>query len=296
VVAVVAPNLERFVPLMVKATALVCSIGLAHQAAEMTWDFIDPVFVELPKPEVIKSSGANTFQSTLNNGRVALADLHLLGIADAEPDNTPQENVAAPETRLNFELKGILAGGEDGSSAIIAERGGAGEYFKVGDLVFSRARLAGVNADHVLLNNRGSLEKLAFDEDAAGLIQRGSKVSVPNKPSQSSGNRFENRLKEISTPEEFVDFARSELLEDPQQALNNLGVEASGEGYRVTNKAGMLMGLGMQAGDVIVSINGQSLGNIEQDRGLIDQVYADGQARIEVQRGSRRFIINHSFR
>lgn len=295
--AAVMPKLENYIPVVVKGLALVCTLGIAHGGANLTWRIVDSNGVELPKPRLSQESSSET--NTQLAGSADISKLHLLGIADAEPENV-EESVTAPETRLSFELKGILAGDdeEEGSSAIIAQRGGAGEYFKVGDLVFGRARLAAVYGDHVLLNNNGKIEKLAFEDQGAGLIQKGRQVSKTPSPTppKKSGNRFEDRLKEISTPEEFVDLARAELIEDPQQALDNLGVESSGEGYRVTNKAGMLLGLGMQSGDVILSINGQPLGNIEQDRGLIDEVYAAGQARIEVQRGNRRFIINHSFR
>lgn len=296
---VVAPYIERCMPIAIKLATWLGCIGIAYQAALITWTLITPATLDIPKP----GSGTIPLTSVSKSDSLqyALADFHLLGIADAGPENAQQEQVAAPETRLNFELKGILAG-EKGSSAIIAQTGGAGEYFKVGDRVFNRARLTDVFDDHVLLDNRGKLEKLVFEDSSGRLIQKGSNSKAPSRPlppkkNQSrSDNNFNNRVKKIDTPEEFVDLARAELLEDPRQALDNLGVEASGEGYRVTPKAGMLLGLGMQPGDVIISINGQPLGDIEQDQGLIDEVYTAGQARIEVQRGSRRFIINHSFR
>lgn len=295
----VTPYIERYMPVAIKLATWLGCVGIAYQAALITWALATPATLDMPKP------GSGTVQTTsaskINSREYALADFHLLGIANAEPENAQPEQVAAPETRLNFELKGILAG-EAGSSAIIAQTGGAGEYFKVGDRVFNRARLTGVSDDHVLLDNRGKLEKLVFEDSNDRLIQKGSNSKAPKRPispkknQSKSDNTFNNRVKQVDTPEEFVDLARAELLEDPRQALDNLGVEASGEGYRVTPKAGMLLGLGMQPGDVIISINGQPLGDIEQDRGLIDEVYTAGQARIEVQRGNRRFIINHSFR
>ena len=53
---------------------------------------------------------------------------------------------------------------------------------------------------------------------------------------------------------------------------------------------------GLQPGDVILSINGQPVGDVERDRLELDNVLAQGSARIEVQRGDRRFFITASLK
>jgi len=58
----------------------------------------------------------------------------------------------------------------------------------------------------------------------------------------------------------------------------------------------MLTQVGLQPGDVILSVNGQTLGNMSDDQMLLDQVTASGQARLEIQRGNRRFVVNHSLK
>ena len=57
----------------------------------------------------------------------------------------------------------------------------------------------------------------------------------------------------------------------------------------------MLMSIGMKPGDKLISVNGYQLGNPEQDKSIIDEVYASGSARIVIERGSRRMTINHAF-
>ncbi|MBD3646188.1 MAG: hypothetical protein HUJ31_01785 [Pseudomonadales bacterium] len=47
----------------------------------------------------------------------------------------------------------------------------------------------------------------------------------------------------------------------------------------------------MQQGDVILSVNGSPVGNVANDRGLVDQALAAGRVRVEIQRGSRRFFL-----
>jgi general secretion pathway protein C len=58
----------------------------------------------------------------------------------------------------------------------------------------------------------------------------------------------------------------------------------------------MLTQLGLQPGDVILSVNGQTLGNIDDDQNLLGQVTDSGQARLEIQRGNRRFVVNHTIK
>ncbi|MEE3160037.1 MAG: PDZ domain-containing protein, partial [Pseudomonadota bacterium] len=73
--------------------------------------------------------------------------------------------------------------------------------------------------------------------------------------------------------------------------LESVGV---GEGYRVDNSS-ILLKAGMKPGDVLLSINGQQLGDASSDQALLDQVMQEGRAQIEVQRGNSRFMINQSF-
>ena len=53
---------------------------------------------------------------------------------------------------------------------------------------------------------------------------------------------------------------------------------------------------GLQSGDVILSVNGRPVGDIQQDQLEIANIMAQGSARIEVQRGSRRFFITASLK
>jgi NAD-dependent oxidoreductase involved in siderophore biosynthesis len=41
-------------------------------------------------------------------------------------------------------------------------------------------------------------------------------------------------------------------------------------------------------------VNGNPVGNVESDRAELAGVLAQGSARIEIQRGSRRFFVNTS--
>ena len=186
------------------------------------------------------------------------------------------------------------------SSAIIAEQGRDGEFFKVGDRVQGRTRLSQVYEDKVILDNSGKLETLTFEDSnklGKGITQSSNAVKKPTKSNRSTrkkGGDFKKALRGIKTPDQFVDFAK-EQLEDPEKAMKDIGLKSSGDGYILTNSATMLMSLGMKPGDKLISVNGHSLGDPEQDKTIIDEVRDSGNASIVIERGSRRMTINHSF-
>ncbi len=70
----------------------------------------------------------------------------------------------------------------------------------------------------------------------------------------------------------------------------------SAEGYRLDDLAQSpyLSQTGLQQGDVILSVNGKAVGDIRQDQQEIDNILAQGSARLEIQRGTRRFFITAS--
>lgn len=267
------------------------AFAIAYQAAVITWMMIDQPTLVLPEPA--KSPAQ---QTAVSSEKQDLASWDLFGKAD-EVDSNVQEEINAPKTRLRLALMGVfVAASPSQSSAIIAEQGREGEFFKVGDRVQGRARLSQVYEDKVILDNSGKLETLTFEDAAklAGSIVAQKKPKAAKKSPVKKSTNFKRQLKGIRTPEQFVDFAK-EQLDDPEQALKNLGLKPSGDGYVLEGATSMLTRIGMKPGDKLISVNGSTLGDPEQDKLLIDDVYASGSAKIVIERGSRRLTINHSF-
>jgi general secretion pathway protein C len=96
---------------------------------------------------------------------------------------------------------------------------------------------------------------------------------------------------------DVISAIRDQVDADPAAALDALGIspveEGGASGYRLCNLAQSpyLSQTGLQPGDVIVSVNGRPVGDLNQDRMEIDNVLAQGSARLEVQRGNRRFFV-----
>ena len=100
----------------------------------------------------------------------------------------------------------------------------------------------------------------------------------------------------------IVQSYRERLQQDPNGTLNSLGVApvaADGaKGYRLDSLAASpyLAQTGLQAGDVVLSVNGRPVGDVQQDHLEIDNILAQGSARLEVQRGTRRFFVTASLK
>jgi len=260
---------------------------LAFHGAKLVWLIVDQPVLVLPAAKTQQADGGAQGQI------YDMASWDLFGKAEEAPV-AQAEAIDAPKTRLRLSLLGVFtAKNPNQSSAIIAEQGREGEFFKVGDRVQGRTRLTQVFEDKVILDNNGKLETLTFDETRStqGFVAQ-KRVEKP-KPSNVRRD-FKKELRQVRTPAQFVDFAKQQL-EDPQAAMDNLGLKATGDGYVLDSSASMLMSIGMKKGDKLISINGRQLCDPTQDKLIIDEVYSSGSASIVIERGSRRMTINHSF-
>tara|TARA_Y100000782_G_scaffold107454_1_gene129751 strand:- start:525 stop:1397 length:873 start_codon:yes stop_codon:yes gene_type:complete len=269
----------------------VFTVLLSSQLAALTWMVLSPAKVALLEPTRASSS------STIQQSQDSIADRHVFGDAVAEVVEVPKE-VNAPKTRLRLELLGVMAASKaENSSAIIAPKNGKGENYRIGDIVQGRTKLAAVHQDKVILDSNGKLETLKFDLDKKSSIRKSSKPTSSQKKATANGS-LKQRLKKIRNASDAITLLRDEVNSDPRGALKQLGLEvaANGEGYKISSSGSMLTQLGLQPGDVILSVNEQTLGNIDDDQGLLEQVTSSGQARLEIQRGDRRFVVNRTIK
>lgn len=285
-------------------------VGIAYTIAQSVVFFIGQTDTE---PANIDSSAAAKPAPPPVNIQ-AVMDRHLFGQADAQPAADP----AAPsvETRLPLELQAVFVATEDvaDSKAIIAEKGQMGHLYRVGTDLPGGVQLVEVQGNFVILSRGGSRERLTFPHlttNLAAPADSGYQDTLYVQDPASMSNPYESVVPEQIAepvpepapdipPAQQVEDYQSRLQNDPQGALKELGVEAvstdSAQGYRVGNLAQspQLRQTGLQPGDVIVSVNGQAVGNIDADRMELANVLAQGSARIEVQRGSRRFFVTTS--
>ncbi|AZZ91473.1 general secretion pathway protein GspC [Hahella sp. KA22] len=260
-------------------------VMLAWQAARVTWG----VWAGTPDIIVMPVGGvanANKSQATQAN----YPAWNLFGKAEDNSAKKALSQVDAPITALRLDLYGVVVGGEEGGSgAIIAEKGKSAEYYRINEMLPGGAKLSAVFPDHVLISRNGALEKLAFDDSVA---VAGSAIEQVARPKNTGA---------IDSPEEFVNVAQKRLEEDPRGALASVGLApvSSGEGasgYQYDGNNPMLGAMNLQKGDVIRSVNGHTLGNIEQDRQMIQQLYESGMLEVEIERDGATFTISYPLR
>lgn len=265
---------------------LVFTVLLAIQAAALVWMIVAPEPLSLMAPtQVTGSSQVSGIRGT--------ADYHLFGIANEEPVKAQTQVVDAPVTRLRLRLLGInKASDADQSSAIIAPQSGRGDFYRIGDTIQGRTKLAGVQHDKVVLDTNGKLETLKFEETKKSGINARS-VAAPKRAGRGSGSLRE-RFGKVRSASDFMELASAEMASDPEGAIRELGLRSagSGQGYKV-QPGSMLTALQLVPGDIVLSVNGQRLGDLDADRSVLEQLSSSGNARIEVQRGNNRFVVNH---
>ncbi|MFG1497472.1 type II secretion system protein N [Saccharospirillum sp. HFRX-1] len=267
-------------------------------AARLSWVIIDrPAPVPVPR---IEPAGAATpaQASDLEALGRQLAEKPLFGRYVAEEEQVAVAPIDAPETQLRLVLQAVVArGGEGQGFAVIAQRNGQSDAFGVGDQVFGQAQLAAVYGDRVLLNRNGSMETLRYERsDSNTTLQplerddnSASSASVSTAQTNGQSVAIQQQV------EQMVSYVRERAASDPQALLNEVGLEASDNGYRVTRRARQLQMAGLRPGDIVTAVNDNPVGNLAQDQALLNQILqSGGELKIAIQRGSRTFTIYQS--
>ena len=277
------PGLLQFVPRLAEPARWLLVIGIAYTLATSVLYFLSPPASE-PTAQRTGTPAAGNRQPRSSDTAAAR---NLFGVADATaaPAARAERTV---ETSLPLELHGVfVADRQKNSAAIVARKGKPGQLYTVGERLPGNARLIDVHTNHIVLNRAGARESLMFPDHSKGHFvaeEAPAAATVRPTPRQRQG----------------ADQYRSMMRDKPLQALSRLGVQVvsnrSGAGYRVGELAdsSYLSQTGLQPGDIILSINDKPVGDLKQDREEIDSVLAQGKARLEVQRGTRRFFVTAS--
>lgn len=255
-----------------------------------------------------QSSTANGLSQQDKVDTSAIAMWSLFGKEGRKVVKTEQpKDVDAPKTRLSLELQAVfVAPVEERSTAMIAESRKPSELYHIGDKVPGNVTLAAVYGDRVLLNRNGALEALYFPDSEKSALTRadGSTANsrrktaptsrssrAPNaRPGFGAGGSA-NQEAQAAMAQQMVETLREQIEEDPALVLGQFGLAPnSGRGYLVSdNPNPMLAAVGARPGDVILSVNGRSLGDPATDVGLIEDVMRDGNVRLSMERNGRQF-------
>ena len=286
--------------------------GIAYTLATVIWSFF-----ATPVSQV--SNVASTTQTPTQarpTGNVNwILSKHLFGEAGAAPVEVTQSNEPAIQTRLPLDLQSVFVADETAAStAIVAQRGKPARLYRVGDTLPGNAKLVEVLTDRIILRRAGVRETLMFPKQKTSLTvasegdgdgQEATESAATARPSTQSSRSSQSEVVDTQPsqdPQEVIESYRERLTNDAAGTLNELGIETvdseGSSGYRVSDlsQSPYLRQTGLQAGDIILSVNGRPVGDIQQDQLELQNIMAQGSARIEIQRGSRRFFITASLK
>ena len=257
-------------------------IYLAYLTAQLTWLLLDnKSFDNSPFPANNNQSSQNTHQGV---NLKSITDSHLFGKANAAPkvEEVQQQVVSdAPETTLNIKLTGVVAvSRNDQAGLAIIESQGGQETYAVDDVIKgTRAQLAQVLPDRIIIKVSGRHETLMLDGMDFTKV-----VAGPAKTSLLRENNDDRRVVEATSDDDSksaLQEVRAELAQDPGKIYEYLSLSPyndreSGElvGYTLNpgKEPDMFKRMGLQPNDLALSINGYELSDPAQAMSVLSEL------------------------
>ena len=202
-----------------------------------------------------------------------------------------ESNTASMSNLSNLSLQGVVVSYPNQYSSAVIKVNQMADRYRVGETLAGTAfQLAEVYWDHVVLRDAaGQTREVAFNRIANGLGQPiVPPVGTTSLPTATAPASTQHVLGQ----------AVQQMQQNRDQFLADMGVgSATGEGYEVTSKtpAALRNTLGLQPGDRILSLNGQNVGQGQNDAQLLEQAKQAGQVKLEIKRGDQVMTIQQNF-
>ncbi len=245
-------------------------IALGWVLARWTWALLAP-----------SSSGIAAAAPATGLDRAALASLFggTVMAGDAPAGGPPG----------GLRLKGVVAATKSDSGSAIFNAGGKDFAVRAGEEIRPGVKLAGVLNDHVLVERAGAPGRVDLEIWAA-----------PGRGPAGAPRGGGFRLAVSKTGANAFAFSRKELdaaLRDPGQLnfLGQIGLQPGG-GVRLEGAPpnSLAARLGLQPGDVIRKVNGQSVTSAGDLARLHQQFATTSLVQAEVQRGASLLQLNYT--
>ncbi|SDX64553.1 type II secretion system protein N [Marinobacter mobilis] len=276
-VASTASQWHRLGRIMANSLLALLVVYLAFWGGRLTWLML----WQQPSVAPLYAMPGSGNVSNGGLGSQSLAAYELFGRPEGPLPVAESVRQSAPETRLRLRLEGVLVAGQaEYSGAIVAGTGGITEHYRVGDTLPGNAELVEVEPGRILIKRNGMFETLTFEDNPD--------VGVVADQEDSA----------VAMPDDFVEDIQARLDSQGASALVAFGLrpvqDGSASGYTYDGSNAMLNAASLKAGDVITAINGQTLGDFEQDRSLLESWRDLPQLDIEIERNGARFSVSYA--
>ena len=247
---------------------------LCWQLASVFWLLVNPPTA--PQARAVMLGGGATSNIPNIIGFKLFSEHGSAGGANAQPD-------------VPMQLEGVFVAEPASLSAAVINVKNASTRYRVGQSIDgTNYQLAGVSWNQVSLQkNDGTMQTLKFGD---------SNVSIANAPvSTSAAVQSQNPNQQAQAA---LGDAIHQMKTNPNAYLSQMGLAmAGGKGYEVTSNipVNVRNQMGLRAGDKVISVNGQPVGNPANDAQLLQQVQQSHSAQVQIQRGDQTLTVQQSF-
>ena len=270
------------------ATLVVLAM-LAFQLSIVFWQF-------LPAPDsgdnrsqgqVVRTGSPATQQQSYLEKAQLIGRAYLFGKPQVEQAPSV-ETVSAPETKLNYKLRGIYYSELDRlSSAIVETKINDSQYYRLGDELADKITLAAIERDHILINRYGKIERLNLEKSVAGAAAARINTRSGNSNSLASTALLRSyKRRYVSNPMALA--KRFEAIPVTENG-RNIGFK-----LKALRGESLLKKLNFQEGDVFTRINGIGLDKPFQALDALKSLTTASSVTVTVRRNGNEETINFS--
>ena len=258
-----------------KAISAVVVVYMAYLCAQITWQLMPNDSAQSP---INAASSPQVASSTQQRFDLAgFQSLNLFGDYQQTDEVQLPEVQDAPETNLNLTLAGVVASSDAKTAAAIIENNGAQETYGIGDKITgTRAQLAQVHADRVIIKQGGRMETLMLDgfdynKNNTATHSSSSTNKATSRRSQTNSPRKTNKkdtldLRNNKALSQVVKNIKQDIADNPGKIADYLRIppkrmQGKIVGYRLMpgKQAEFFKSSGLKSGDVAVQMNGLDL-------------------------------------
>ena len=268
---------------------LVALALLAFQLSIVFWQFFPASNLsnsEL-RSQIITGDAPAAPQQTYLEKAQLIGRAYLFGKPEVE--SSPVVEIQdAPETKLNYKLRGIYYSNLDRlSSAIVETKINDSKHYRLGDELAENITLAAIERDHILINRYGKIERLNLEKSVASGAGAfiDTRSSNPNALASTALLRsYKKRY--ISNP-----MALAKRFQAIPVAVNGQNI-----GFKLKALRGesLLKRLNFQDNDVFIKVNGIGLDKPFQALDALKSLTTASSVSVTVLRNGNEETINFS--
>jgi len=272
----IAFSIKNLSKLTAIATAILL-VFVVYYCAKLTWLFLTPT-MEANSWQLPASQNSQQHQSKVN-----FSNFHWFGQPNIKDTAPVQKSdiTDAPKTTLNMTLTGVVAHTDPNRSMAIIEYQAAQDTYIINQkITSSRASVAEIHSDRVILKNNGKYETLmldGFDYTKKHKNIQSTMASRNDGPAQRLNKKFSK--------------TRAEILKDPGKIIDYISItpvsrKGKVSGYRLNpgRRPELFKQSGLKPRDLAIAINGYDLTDTSQSLRVMSELKNMKNIMITVER------------